>query len=292
MPERPDTASLELLVAIADTGSLTAAAHALGLAQPNVSRRISRLERRLGAPLFERGARGSIPTPAGAVAIEHARRVLDASDALVEQVRAATGAGRLRILASQTIAEQLMPAFLAALAADLPDVPLAFEVMNSRGVLGALRRGRADIGFVEGADAPVDMGSLEVARDRLVAVIAPSHPWAGRAGISADELAATPLVVRELGSGTRDALARALAPRPVAEPALVLHSNAAVRTAVAGGAGCALLSDFVVADQVRAGVLVELPVTGADLHRSLRAVWTGQRQRRLDHALAVISHRS
>lgn len=288
-------ASLELLVAVVDLGSVSAAASALGLAQPNASRQLSRLERRLGARLVDRGARGSEPTAAGRVAVEHARRVLDAADGLVEQVRSAAGAGRIRILASQTIAEHLMPTFLAALAADQPGVPVSFEVENTAGVIAALRRGRGDLGFVEGLEVPQELTTLEVARDRLVAVVAPRHPWARDAevldrGIDADLLARTPLVVREEGSGTRDVLTRALAPRDVVEPALELHSNAAVRTAVAGGAGCALLSRLVVEGDLREGRLVEVPVRGVQLERSLRAVWSGVRPARLEGALdALIS---
>lgn len=287
-PVRAGLPELELLVAVADTGSLSAAASLLGIAQPNASRQLSRLERRLGATLIDRGARGSEPTAAGFVAIDHARRVLDASDALVEQVRAAAGRGRVRILASQTIAEQLMPTFLATLAADQPEVPVAFEVANTREVIAGLRRGRVDLGFVEGAEIPATLSSMEVARDRLVAVLAPDHPWAARTSIDAAELAATPLIVREEGSGTRDVLARALAPWTPTEPALEVHSNAAVRTAVEAGAGCALLSELAVAEHVRAGRLVALDVTGADLRRSLRAVWSGQRPARLETSLRAL----
>lgn len=77
MGQRLETSSLELLVALGETGSLTAAAEALGLAQPNVSRRLSAVERRLGVELFARGPRGSAPTPAGTVAIARVRRVLE-----------------------------------------------------------------------------------------------------------------------------------------------------------------------------------------------------------------------
>ncbi|MFC0673388.1 LysR substrate-binding domain-containing protein [Brachybacterium hainanense] len=291
---RLDLDALELLVTIAELGSLSAAASALGLAQPNASRSLARLERRLGTRLLVRGARGSEPTPAGQVAIEHARRVLDATDALVEQVRAATGQGRVRILASQTIAEHLMPVFLAALAVDLPDVPISFEVANTQAVLAALRRGRADLGFIEGADEPTGLGSTVIGTDRLVAVVAPQHPWAldpliRREGVGGPELAGTPLIVREEGSGTRDVLARALAPLPVVAPALVLHSNAAVRTSAAAGTAPALLSELVVAADLREGRLVRIPVRGLALQRALRAVWDGPRPARLDGALQALS---
>lgn len=284
---RVDIPSLELLVAVAETGSLSATASLYGMAQPNVSRQLARLERRLGARLLERGARGSRPTAAGIVAVEHARRVLDASDALVENVQAAAGEGRVRVSASQTIAEHHVPSFLAALAAELPDAPVSFEVTNSAGVIAALRRGRADIGFIEGLDVPEGLESRLIGRDRLVAVVAPSHPWSDRGAVTPEEIAGTALVSREEGSGTRDVLAHALAPRELAAPALVVHNNTAVRTAVAGG-GCALLSELAVAEAVRAGRLVALEVEGVDLRRALRAVWTGMLPRRLHGPLAAM----
>lgn len=288
MSERPDAAALELLIRIGELGSLSAAAADLQIAQPNASRMLARLERRLGTVLLRRGARGSVPTPAGRVAIDHARRVLDASDALIEQVQAAAGHGRLRMVASQTIAEHLMPRFLARLAAEDPHTPVSLEVANTTGVLTQLRRGRADLGFIEGPEEPAGLDSRTIARDRLVAVVAPAHPWSGRGSIGAEELAATPLVVREQGSGTREVVDRALAGHPSAAPLLELHSNAAVRTAVAGGAGCALLSELAVREHVRTGTLVALEVTGADLERRLRAVWSPERHGRLESALRVV----
>lgn len=290
---RPDLDALELLVTVAELGSLSAASSALGVAQPNASRQLSRLERRLGVRVFDRGARGSEPTAEGRVALEHARRVLDAADALVEQVRYAAGHGPVRIVASQTIAEHLMPTFLASLAAELPDVPATFEVENTAGVISALRRARADLGFIEGGEPPGDLGSRVIGHDHLVAVVAPTHPWAvdesiRGAGVDAEQLAAASLIVREEGSGTREVLTTALAPRPVAEPSMVLHSNAAVRTAVAGGAGCALLSELVVTADLREGRLVRIPVRGVDLRRSLRAVWDGPPPERLEPSLRAL----
>src|SRR5699024_11951829 len=122
MAERLETSWLELLVLVGETGSLTAAADILGMAQPNASRRLSLLERRLGVKLFVRGARGSEPTPAGTVAINRAARVLEEIDALVEETQSVAGSGAARIMASQTISEYLMPEFLAALSATEPGI--------------------------------------------------------------------------------------------------------------------------------------------------------------------------
>src|SRR5699024_1151959 len=117
---RPDLASLELLVTVAELGSLSAASSALGIAQPNASRQLSRLEWRLGVRVVARAATGCRPPREGRVAIEYAPRGLDAADGLVEQVRYSARRGRVRIVASDTSSEHLMRFLFASLAAWLP----------------------------------------------------------------------------------------------------------------------------------------------------------------------------
>jgi DNA-binding transcriptional LysR family regulator len=120
-----------------------------------------------------------------------------------------------------------------------------------------------------------------VAADRLAVVVRPDHPWARRRSpVRPAELAATPLVEREEGSGTREALHAALTaclgPGPhLAAPALELSTTTAVREAVRAGAGPAVLSLLAVRENVAAGLLAVIPVPGLDLGRRLRAVWAG-----------------
>src|SRR5699024_3287451 len=140
---------------------------------------------------------------------------------------------------------------------------------------------------------PGDLDSCVIGHDHLVAVVAPIHPWSEdesirSSGVDAEQLAATALIVREEGSGTREVLATALAPRPVAEPAMVLHSNAALLTAGAGEAGCALLSELIVAADLGEGRLLRFPVRGENLRRSLRAVGDGAPNERLEPSLRAL----
>lgn len=106
-------------------------------------------------------------------------------------------------------------------------------------------------------------------------VVGPAHPWVQRSRrrVTRETLAATPLVVREAGSGTRTVLERALAGLPQATPALELSSTAAVRAAVAAGAGPAAVGAHAVRDDLASGRLVRIEVTGLDLTRRLHAVW-------------------
>lgn len=274
----PDLAVLELLVAVAEHGSVSRAATRVGMAQPNATRALTTLERSLGIRLLERGPRGSTLTTHGAVVVDWSRELLRAAD----RMRVATAALRaerrsqLAVAASMTVAEYLMPAWLTRLRGAHPELELHFDVHNSLDVFELVRSGARDLGFVESPTVPAGLQGATVAHDRLVVVVAQSHPWARRRRpVGVDELAATALVLRERGSGTRDTLIDALGDRAVAPPVLELTSNAAVRIAVASGAGPAVLSELAVADSVNSGELVVVPTSGVRLDRALRAVWRG-----------------
>ena len=303
----PDLATLELLVALADEGSLSAAARRCGVAQPNASRSIARLERGLGLSLIHRATTGARVTTDGLLVVEWARATLEAARALetgVAALRARTQAP-LVVMASQTVAEHLLPGWIAGwqhaaggagAGGASPHDPslgetrgISVAVGNTTEVLAAARGGEVDLGFIEGPGAPRGLNSVVVAHDDLVLVVAPQHPWAARSRVRAEELAATPLVARESGSGTRVALRRALAPLDVAPPALALASNAAVRVSAAAGTAPAVLSRLAVDDALRAGTLVEVGVDGVDLTRNLRAVWAGPRRLTNPAAAALLA---
>ncbi|MGI8880368.1 MAG: LysR family transcriptional regulator [Jatrophihabitans sp.] len=284
----PDLSALEVLVAVAHAGSLNAAAAELGRTQQAVSARIASIESQTGVSLVFRSPRGSSLTPAGVVVAEWAARLLDGAaelDAGLASLRHDRRV-RLRVAASLTIAEQLLPGWLVSfsttarrLGAHPTDVTLT--AANSDTVAADVRAGAADLGFVEGPNAPRGVRNRVIGNDRLVLVVPPSHPWASRRSpVTPARLAGTALVTRELGSGTREALAvalRAAIDADAAAPTLELSTTAAVRAAVLAGAGPAVLSNLVVADDLAAGRLRVVAVAEVDLTRSLRAVWMGAR---------------
>lgn len=278
----PDLDSLELLIRVASTGSLGQAAVEHGISQPAVSARVKSMERLVGFPLVTRSSRGSALTKDGALLADWAREVLHAADVLeagITSLRADRGR-RLRVAASLTVAEQLLPRWLVRLAADHPETAVSLAAMNSAEVAAVVLKGSADLGFVEGPRVPTGLDHRVVARDQLVVVAPPGHPWARlRRPLDPATLAHTRLVQREPTSGTRTALEQALRElAPLATPLLELSSTSAVRGAVAAGAGPAVLSDLAVRDDVAAGRVVVVAVRDLDLSRALRAVWPrGQR---------------
>lgn len=276
MTELPDLVSLQLLVDVRELGSLGQAARAAGMAQPSASKRIAQLERRLGLPLLERSPRGSTLTAEGETVAGWAAQVLAAAHELVRAARAVRhrGAAHLRVAASMTVAEYLMPRWLGELQHREPDVQVGLAVVNSADVAARVLAGEVELGFVEGPSVPAGLARRVVGTDRLVVVVAPGHPWARRrTALRGAELAATPLVVREPGSGTRVTLDVAFTGLGQARPRLELGSNSAVKGAAQAGVAPAVLSGYAVEAELAAGRLVEVPLDGVDLARSLHAVW-------------------
>ncbi|MEU4152021.1 LysR family transcriptional regulator [Streptomyces sp. NPDC026659] len=275
----PDLGALELLLAVARLGSLGAAARELGITQPAASSRLRSMERQLGVALVDRSPRGSRLTDAGALVTDWARRVVEAAEAFDAGARALRDRrdSRLRVAASMTIAEYLLPGWLLALHAGRPGTAVSLLAGNSARVAELLLAGEADLGFVEGLTVPTALDSAVVARDRLVVVTAPTHPWARRSRpLDPEELAATPLILRERGSGTRQVLDAALG--GLARPLIELSSTTAVKAAAVGGAGPSVLSELAVGEELATRRLVGIPVAGLELRRELRAVWpTGHR---------------
>ncbi|WP_407554033.1 LysR family transcriptional regulator [Streptomyces sp. Pv4-95] len=278
----PDLGALELLLAVARLGSLGRAARATGITQPAASSRIRSMERQLGVALVERSPRGSRLTDAGALVTDWARRVVEAAEAFDVGAQALRGRrdSRLRVAASMTIAEYLLPGWLIALRAQRPGTAVSLLAGNSGMVAERLLTGAADLGFVEGLRVPEGLDGTVIGHDRLVVVAAPSHPWSRRrTALTAAELAATPLILRERGSGTREVLDAALAGHGgLAEPLLELASTTAVKSAVVSEAAPSVLSELAVGEELSARRLVEVPVHDLRLGRDLRAVWpSGQR---------------
>lgn len=249
------------------------------MAQPNASRCIKQLERRFGMMLLRRSTTGSVLTPSGTVVAYWARKILDDTEKLLEIVdglRAERSRG-LRVSASMTVAEHLMPLWLGRFRQSHPELTIHLEVQNSLRVFEQISDGSCELGFVESPTIPKQFRSAPVARDRLVIVVHPGHPWAARARpVTAPELAMTPLIVREPGSGTRTTLDLALKPHPRAAPLLELGSSGAIRSSVLAGVGPAVMSTLAVAESVAAGHLTVVEVEGLKLDRPLRAVWSTQ----------------
>jgi DNA-binding transcriptional LysR family regulator len=283
-----DLRALRALREVGRQGSIAAAASVLGVSQQALSARMRTLERATRVTLLARSPSGSHLTEQGRLVVGWAEDVLDAADRLEAGLRSIRSgvSHRLAIAASQTIAEHLVPHWLVELRGveqagvqeeGYPPTVVELTVANSTGVLELVRGGKAGLGFIETPHLPSDLVTEHVRDDELLVVTAPGHPWAGRRRpLGLSQIAATPLVMREAGSGTRDTLTDHLAAQdPPLRPtiAMELGTSAAVRSAIAAGVGPGVLSRLAVRDDLVLGRLVAVEVAGPPLIRELTAVW-------------------
>jgi DNA-binding transcriptional LysR family regulator len=277
----PDLRSLDLLQSVAELGSIRQAALAHNISQPAASMRLRSLERVLDLELLDRSSGRARLTAAGLAVVQWSEEVLDGMRRLLIGTAAvrADGQTHLRVIASMTVAEYLVPGWLNRLRVSDPQIVISLQMGNSEHVAEVMKHRGADMGFVEGRRAPPGLGSRVVKADDLVVVVAASHRWAHRRKpVTASELAGTPLVLREAGSGTREVLETALLSLGLTvTPFVELGSTTAIKAAVASGAGPGVLSRLATDADVHDGRLVIVPTEGFSLERSIRVVWPRDR---------------
>lgn len=252
---------LRIFVAVAERQHVTQAARALNLAQSAASHAIAALEGRHDTRLFHRVGRRIELTEAGRVFLAEARAVLARAQAAELALSEFGGLerGTLSIQASQTIAGYWLPRHLVAFRRAYPHIDIHLAVGNTAEVAAAVENGTAELGFVEGVVEAELFASTRVARDELVVVVGPEHPWVGRARLKPSDLAAADWVLREPGSGTRSVFETAMErfgiPARTLRIQLELPSNEAVRAAVEAGLGATAISGSVAAPSIEAGLL-------------------------------------
>jgi DNA-binding transcriptional LysR family regulator len=264
---------LAAFVTAVESGTVQGAADSLQLTQSAATKRLQSLEQRVGRPLLQRGPTGVQPTPDGLVLYPLAREALAVLARAEAALRSPHELPVLRLHASRTIGESLLPEWLAAFRGASPRCHVAATVTNSDEVIRTVRQGGCDIGFVEGPPTRTrGLAELVVAHDEIVAVVAAGHRWARRSSVPVRALNREPYFTREEGSGTRAVVADALAAAGVElQPEMELASAEALKRAVLAG-GFALISERTVTTEITAGTLVAIPVSGIELQRSLRAV--------------------
>jgi len=256
---------LRIFLAVAERGHVSRAAEALAISQSGASSAIKALEGEFGVRLFNRVGRGIELSQAGIRFMPEAKAVLERAEAarLVLENVSEVVAGTVSVAASLTIASYWLPHRLAAFHDRYPHVRLAVSVGNTWQVEAQILDGAADIGLVEGRIRSDLLKRVTVGTDRLGMVVGAQAEPPSAELVLADPRAVR-WVVRERGSGTREALETFVAAQGVAFDALrvslVLPSNEAIRQAVEAGAGATIISEHVVARSVADGRLRVVPV--------------------------------
>lgn len=272
---------LEIFTEVLKGGSTTQASNVLSLSQSAVSAALADLEGQLGGQLFDRVGKRLVIN-------EHGRLLYPKALALLEQAGEierlfSEDSGALRICASSTVGNYMLPAMIASYRVDYPNSPLELNVGNSQEVMTAVAEFRVDLGLIEGPCHMPELVTQPWLEDELVVFSAPDCPLAGRS-LTLEMLAEAPWLLRERGSGTREVLDHLLLARlPHFQLVMELGNSEAIKHAVRHGIGISCLSRRVISEQLACGTLVELRLPLPPLMRTLYLIH--HRQKHLSGAL-------
>jgi LysR family transcriptional regulator, transcriptional activator of the cysJI operon len=269
---------LKVFRAVADETSFRRAAERLHLSQPAVSQQIHALEEELGVTLFDRGKGRVRLTGAGAVLLTYARRgarLAEEAQAALENARGAA-AGELRIGASLTITQYVLPRMLGDFLRQHPRIRLAVRSANTEHIVAALAAKEIDLGLIEGPVSSRDVFRQRFLEDRMVLIVGRRYPWPQQAPVPVRALTQVPLLMRERGSGSRRvvelALRRAGLRWKDLRIALELDSIVAIISAVEAGLGAGFVSEWAIRKEVRLGTVRVVPVEGLDIRRDFTLI--------------------
>ena len=269
---------LRLFCEIVDQRSFSLAAEYMHITQPAASLQVRSLERELGARLLDRSGRDVKPTDAGDVLYRCARQIIALDDeARVEIMNLGDlVGGRVTIGAATGPGEHLLPGLIAEFKHAHPGIDLSLRVTDSHGVIDLVLARELELGVVGAVSGHPDLAVAPFARDEIVVVCAPTHPWASRDDVGLDEFLREPMIVQQQGAGIREVVEAALRERGI-KPAqlnvfLELGLNESVKHAVMAGAGVTYLSKFAVRSDVRNGMLAIVRVADFQITRDFSIV--------------------
>lgn len=252
---------LQIFLAVAQSGSTTAAADMIALSQSAASAALNELEHLLAVKLFDRVGKRLLLNDSGRLLLPQARHMLDAANTIEQQFLKPDQAGaELHIGASTTIGSYLLPAMVAAYRRQHPQLRIRALVANTADIVAAVSNFEVDAGLIEGPCHADDVVVEPWITDELIVVAAPEHPLAAAGKMpTLQALGHADWLLREPGSGTREAVEHALLPYLHHLPSACEFGNSeAIKRATAEGLGISCLSRAVVADLLESGRLVEL----------------------------------
>lgn len=235
---------LEILLAVFQAGSITAASRKLHLTQPTVSMQLKKLADAVGAPLYDQIGRRLVFTEAGLEVVAGAREVLSSFERLDMNLSDLEGlkAGTLR-LAVVTTAKYFIPHLLGEFLRSYPEIDIVFKVGNRQQIIDRMKAGEDDFYVFSHPPKNYELELFEFLPNPLVAIAPQEHPMADQIAIPLQEFAEQPFLMREEGSGTRHAIERHIHNQNITlNERMTIESNEAIKHCVMSGLGVSILS--------------------------------------------------
>jgi DNA-binding transcriptional LysR family regulator len=284
-----DLRQLEILQAIAETGSFTACGRKLNVSQSAISRQILLLEEELGEPLFLRVGRHVKMTPAAESLVQLGQRVFqdvrDTVGTITDRTRDLRGT--LRLAGGMTVCLYVFPPLLKHLRRVHPHLDVRLTVATAGQSVHQVREGRVDVGLLTLPAEGQDLVTVPALQEELLIVTPPGHPLARRRRIPPKELAGQPFILFEQGSATRKVIDRFFASEDI-EPTIVMDTENVeiIKAMVKTGMGIGIAPYQAVAREVRAGQFHCARIDGHELVRETGFVYArANRVPRMIHEL-------
>ena len=284
-----DLRQLEIIRAIADTGSFTAAGEKLHVSQSAISRQILLLEEELGEPVFHRIGRKIRITPAGESLLQLSHRVFRD---LQETVSGLTDkreslSGTMRLVGGMTVCLYVFPALLAEVRRVHPHLDLKVTVGSAERSIAMLRSGAGDLGMITLPVEATDLVSVPVLEEELLLITYPAHPLAKKKSIAPADLDQQDFVLFETGSITRHLVDSFFAREGVAPEIIMETENVEIiKAMVRNGLGISIIPSQAAATEVRTGQLFHSRIAGHSLVR--QTGWLYPKMSRLPRMVAEV----
>lgn len=278
-----DIRKIEAFSKVYENRSFSRAGKELYLSQPTISAHVAALEQELEVQLFDRIGRTVVPTKAGDVLYQHAKRIFEASELAISEIRKLQDriTGKLNIGGSTIPANYILPPLLARFWQTYPEVIMDLHIGDTEDIVSRVRDNALMLGVVGGHFEAPDLHFEPIATDSLMLVMTPALKER-YAHLGAEELLRSlPWVMREEGSGTRMAMAASLAGFSIdvnsLRTVMMVRNAGAMARCLSAGMGAAITSAITVAPELRSGQLVSVDLPGLQMKRSFYVVFNTRR---------------
>ncbi|MFP3125513.1 LysR family transcriptional regulator [Ectobacillus funiculus] len=266
---------LDVFVKVVELKNFSLAAKELHMTQPAVSQHIQMLERDMGAKLLERNNKFIRLTHTGDIVYYHAKEILGLYSRMKDLVEDAMheARGKLLIGASYTFGEYILPHVIARLRDAYPSIQPSITIANTQEIVHLVKSYQLDVGIIEGDLHEPKLHTEPFAKDEMLLFISPKHPLSQKKNVSMRDLQDETWIVREIGSGTREA-AEKLFDASQIRPGHMMEfgSNQVIKESVEAGLGITLLSKSAVRKEQKLGTLIALQIDGLPLVRNFSII--------------------
>lgn len=261
---------LEIFKTIAQSGSVIKAAEKLYLTQSACSMGLASLEEQLGAPLFDRIGKRLLLNQNGSALLIKAVNILEEVQEVEQNLSNTQAKGLIRIGASTTAGNYLLPALLSKFKAKNPDVDISMIIANTEEIAQRIMNFDLDVGYVEGDVSGNALQQTIWKKDELVIVAGYQHPLVKKKQVTLADLLKSEWILREAGSGTRIQLEAAI--KSQIQPIMIINQIEAIKQVVATNLGISCLSQTAVNDLVKLKKLAIIKTPFLSLHREFKCL--------------------